>query len=45
MISQKMKELVAGSSAIRAMFEEGKKMAALHGAESSVRFLYQLAAN
>ena len=33
MISEKMKGFVAGSSAIRAMFEEGKKMAAKYGAD------------
>ena len=33
MISEKMKTYVAGSSAIRAMFEEGKKMAAIYGAD------------
>ena len=33
MISDKMKRLVANSSAIRAMFEEGKKMAAKYGAD------------
>jgi len=33
MISEKMKGFVAGSSAIRAMFEEGKKMAAEFGAD------------
>lgn len=34
MISEKMKAYVAGSSAIRAMFEEGKKMAEKYGAEN-----------
>lgn len=38
MISEKMKALVAGSSAIRAMFEEGKKMAELYGAENVCDF-------
>lgn len=38
MISDKMKEFAAGSSAIRAMFEEGKKMAAIHGAENIYDF-------
>ena len=33
MISDKMLKLVNGSSAIRAMFEEGKKLAAIYGAE------------
>ena len=34
MISEQMESLVQNSSAIRAMFEEGKKMAALYGAEN-----------
>ena len=34
MISKKMEKLVAGSSVIRAMFEEGKQMAAKVGAEN-----------
>ena len=38
MISTKMKELVANSSVIRAMFEEGKKLAAIHGAENVYDF-------
>lgn len=33
MISEKMLEFVQNSSAIRAMFEEGKKMAAIYGAD------------
>ena len=33
MISEKMKGYVANSSVIRAMFEEGKKMAAVYGAD------------
>ena len=33
MISEKMKGFVANSSAIRAMFEEGQKMAAVYGAD------------
>ena len=33
MISDKMKSMVANSSVIRAMFEEGKKMAAQYGAD------------
>ena len=33
MISEQMLKLVNGSSAIRAMFEEGKKLAAIYGAE------------
>ncbi len=38
MISEKMKELVQGSSVIRAMFEEGKRLAAIHGAENVFDF-------
>lgn len=38
MISEKMKELVKGSSVIRAMFEEGKKMSAIYGAENVYDF-------
>lgn len=34
MISNKMQNLVANSSTIRAMFEEGKKLAAIYGAEN-----------
>lgn len=38
MISDKMISLVQGSSVIRAMFEEGKKMAAVYGAENVYDF-------
>ncbi len=38
MISEKMMELVKNSSVIRAMFEEGKKMAELYGAEKVYDF-------
>lgn len=38
MISEKMKNLVKNSSAIRAMFEEGKKMAAIYGKENVYDF-------
>ena len=38
MIAEKMKALVAGSSVIRAMFEEGKKMALEVGAENVYDF-------
>ncbi|ONI45112.1 aspartate aminotransferase [Candidatus Epulonipiscioides gigas] len=38
MISKKMQELVAGSSVIRAMFEEGKLMAKKYGAENVYDF-------
>lgn len=38
MIAEKMKGLVANSSVIRAMFEEGKKMAAQYGAENVYDF-------
>ena len=34
MIAEQMKGFVKNSSAIRAMFEEGKKMAAVYGAET-----------
>ena len=34
MISEKMKPMMAGSSVIRAMFEEGVKMAAVYGKEN-----------
>lgn len=38
MISEKMKPLINNNSAIRAMFEEGKKMAAIYGAENVYDF-------
>lgn len=38
MIADKMKELVKSSSAIRAMFEEGKALAAIHGPENVYDF-------
>ena len=38
MISNKMVTLVQNSSIIRAMFEEGKKLAAIHGAENVYDF-------
>ncbi|NLP34652.1 MAG: pyridoxal phosphate-dependent aminotransferase [Clostridiales bacterium] len=38
MISEKMMEFVKNSSAIRAMFEEGKRMAELHGPENVYDF-------
>lgn len=38
MISKQMEELVKGSSVIRAMFEEGKKMAEQYGAENVFDF-------
>lgn len=38
MISNKMKQLVEGSSAIRAMFEEGKRLATVYGAENVYDF-------
>ena len=38
MISEKMKKLSAGKSAIRAMFEDGKKLAAEFGAENVYDF-------
>ena len=38
MISEKMIKLTKGNSVIRAMFEEGKKLAALHGKENVFDF-------
>ncbi|MBD5136262.1 MAG: pyridoxal phosphate-dependent aminotransferase [Lachnospiraceae bacterium] len=38
MISDKMKEFVKGSSAIRAMFEEGNRMAQIYGVENVYDF-------
>lgn len=38
MIADKMKEMTANGSAIRAMFEEGAKMAALYGSENVYDF-------
>ncbi|HYE68548.1 MAG TPA: aminotransferase class I/II-fold pyridoxal phosphate-dependent enzyme, partial [Anaerovoracaceae bacterium] len=38
MISKKMSEMISGSSMIRAMFEEGKKLAAIHGSENVCDF-------
>lgn len=38
MISEKMKKLVENNSTVRAMFEEGKKLAAIHGAENVYDF-------
>ena len=38
MISEKMRPLVENNSAIRAMFEEGKKLAALYGRENVYDF-------
>lgn len=38
MVSDKMKELLSGSSVIRAMFEDGKKMAAEFGKENVYDF-------
>ena len=38
MISDKMKDLLSGSSVIRAMFEDGKKMAAEFGKENVYDF-------
>ena len=38
MISNKMKNLLVGSSAIRAMFEEGKRLAAIYGEENVCDF-------
>ena len=38
MIADKMKGMVAGSSAIRAMFEEGTRLASIYGAENVFDF-------
>ena len=38
MIAEKMKPLLNNNSAIRAMFEEGKKLAAIYGAENVYDF-------
>ncbi len=38
MISEKMRNMVNNSSAIRAMFEEGKRLAAIYGAENVYDF-------
>ena len=38
MISKKMENMVANSSAIRAMFEEGNRLAKLYGAENVFDF-------
>lgn len=38
MISEKMKEALSGSSAIRQMFEEGARLSKLHGAENVFDF-------
>ena len=38
MISEKMKKMVAGSSAIRAMFEEGNRLAAIYGKDKVYDF-------
>ena len=38
MIADKMKNMVANSSAIRAMFEEGNRLAAIYGPENVYDF-------
>lgn len=38
MISKKMTDMISGGSMIRAMFEEGKKLAAIHGPENVCDF-------
>ncbi len=38
MISKKIKEMMKGSSAIRALFEEGKKLREIHGSENVYDF-------
>lgn len=42
MIAQKMIKYVEGSSVTRAMFEEGKKMAAQYGAENVYDFSLEI---
>ena len=37
MIAESMKALVKGSSVIRAMFEEGNRLAKIYGAENVLR--------
>ena len=41
MISKKMENMVANSSAIRAMFEEGNRLAKIYGPEGSVIQMYR----
>ena len=38
MISEKMKDFVKNSSVIRAMFEEGKRLSDIHGADNVYDF-------
>ena len=38
MIAEKMRPLVENNSAIRAMFEEGKRLAAIYGPENIVSY-------
>ena len=38
LVSEKMRPLLENNSAIRAMFEEGKRMAAVYGAENVYDF-------
>ena len=38
MISKKMENMVANSSAIRAMFEEGNRLSSIYGAENVFDF-------
>ena len=40
MIAEKMKGMVANSSAIRAMFEEGNRLAEIYGAENAVSYTH-----
>ena len=42
MIADKMKALVNNSSAIRAMFEEGKKLAKEYGAENVYDLVWEI---
>ena len=40
MISKKMENMVANSSAIRAMFEEGNRLAKIYGPENAVSYTH-----
>ena len=42
MISKKMENMVANSSAIRAMFEEGNRLAKIYGAENVYDFSWAI---
>ena len=40
MISEKMRPLVENNSVIRVMFEEGKRLAAIYGAENVLSLIH-----